>query len=624
MRLVTSINRGIVIFVMGCLLGACALTMAQEDAVPQDVQDWAAAAKEAGQQKDYDAAVQFLSKIIDAYPQTKHAMQAQSEIAVAHIESGNKEMAKAALEMMWSYQGQPEAVPLMKRIARRYSRRGYSQEAIALNQRLLEAIPDQAAAPAILRNSILDSLGIGNTVDAAAGIEELLTVHGDHERTPGLAMSIAWKYRELKKPSEAIALYTRLLEEYPGTDFAKQAQHAITVTYIQSGNKEMAVTALERMWIYQDHENFARSMGFISTVFRKAGYSQEDLSLNRRLVDMFPEDESTPRRLRYIIQCHLSDNNMAAAEVELERLLTAYTGNEQIPELGMSIAWKYRLKNDYGKALEIYLRLLREYPHYEKAIEIEQSVISVYLDMGAKDMADARVEKLVTEYGGHPSLPTVLNGAGDAYRRHGYYTQAIRQFEAALARNPNDTEKLRAHTGRGQCSVRLGNQEAADECIGIILAKFIHLPEAARGIFLIGEEYYFMGADAEQVQDTTLAQHAFLQAVEIWEQFMPQALELKNPGFPYFTAIALQRAGKHNRAKDYFRIVIDRWPDYDRRQHAMAMLAECYDVLKHKQEIPISEANRAIREAYTAMIDDYPDSRGVELAKEWLIVHADK
>lgn len=143
-------------------------------------------------------------------------------------------------------------------------------------------------------------------------------------------------------------------------------------------------------------------------------------------------------------------------------------------------------------------------------------------------------------------------------------------------------------------------------------------------MFVIGEEYYFMGEDAARAQNTALVRHAFRHAAEIWERFISKSPELNWPEFSYFTAIALQRAGDHKRAKDYFRVVIDRWPNYNRRQHAMAMLAECYDVLKYKQEIPISEANRAISEAYAMMVKDYPDARASELAKEWLIVHADQ
>jgi hypothetical protein len=143
-------------------------------------------------------------------------------------------------------------------------------------------------------------------------------------------------------------------------------------------------------------------------------------------------------------------------------------------------------------------------------------------------------------------------------------------------------------------------------------------------MFVIGEEYYFIGEDAERAQNTDIVQHAFLRSAEIWERFMPQALEFNHPMFPYFTAIAFQRAGEHKMAKGYFQIVIDRWPNYERRQHAMAMLAECYDVLKHKQEIANSEANKAIREIYTAMISDYPDVRATEAAKEWLIAFPDK
>ena len=62
-------------------------------------------------------------------------------------------------------------------------------------------------------------------------------------------------------------------------------------------------------------------------------------------------------------------------------------------------------------------------------------------------MADTQLEQLLTAYAEHPSLPGALNEAANTYRRHGHYADAIRLFEAALAKTERYRTTVHGRTG---------------------------------------------------------------------------------------------------------------------------------------------------------------------------------
>jgi len=86
----------------------------------------------------------------------------------------------------------------------------------------------------------------------------------------------------------------------------------------------------------------------------------------------------------------------------------------------------------------------------------------------------------------------------------------------------------------------------------------------------------------------------------------------------YYTANAYYALEDYQKALTFFEKTAKDWPGYERRWHVLLMLAECCDILGNQDQIPISQANRKVHEAYAEILEKYPDIPAAETIKSRL------
>jgi len=524
---------------------------AAEVEVPQQVQEWQQAATEFLNSGNLEGTQTQYDRIIQTYPGTIYAMDAQVAMVLMYIRSGNTKQANTSMESLYAYKEQDEFVQYAKQVQDAYWWAKMFQESNNLCQWLLAEFPSHPMALSLQKDLVNAYINLGDMAQARQQLEIFWSKYKDKAEFVEYAKKLQDAYWLAGNYLESNALCQRLLKEFPSHSMAVILRHDLVIAYLKTGNT----------------------------------------------ID---------------------------AESAMGELLASYSGDAKDVSAVVDACWFYRQQGDCGKALEIYQKLLRDHPESERVLDVEEGLVAVYLQMGAKQMADTQVAHILEVYSKHPTLPLALNKLGNDYHIYNYYKEAIHLHEAALALNPNEPEKLCAHSGLARAYARLENDIKVQEELELILSQFGQQEKIYYSTFVIGEEYYFMGQAAEMAENELLKQRAFTNAASIWERCMGKMACQNNPEFPYFTALAYQRTGSHHLAKDYFQKVVVQSPDFERREHALAMLAECYDILKLKQHLPISEADRKLREVYLAIVKEYPASPAAELAKDWLVNHTEK
>jgi len=78
----------------------------------------------------------------------------------------------------------------------------------------------------------------------------------------------------------------------------------------------------------------------------------------------------------------------------------------------------------------------------------------------------------------------------------------------------------------------------------------------------------------------------------------------------YFTGVCYRRhLGDYEKALEYGQKVVNKWPDYQHAWHAQLRIAHSYKRMKNKGIITASEAEPKIKQAYEALVENYPDCR---------------
>jgi tetratricopeptide (TPR) repeat protein len=75
----------------------------------------------------------------------------------------------------------------------------------------------------------------------------------------------------------------------------------------------------------------------------------------------------------------------------------------------------------------------------------------------------------------------------------------------------------------------------------------------------------------------------------------------------YLSAVCYRRLGEYEKAIERYREVVDSWPDYERACSAQFSIGRCYEKLEESGDLNESEANALIEQAYSSVIESYPE-----------------
>jgi len=228
MSKVTSCNLRLVSVFMLILFFYSAPVYGQEDALPQDVKAWQQAAAKAVQQEDYGTAVEIYGQIIQAYPQTRYAIEAYRETAAAYIQAQQYEVAKARIETLKNeYADHPDFAESLHCIAIRYGWNDRWDEAIQLHRYNVAVNPSYEKAMWSQVEIIYDHIRRNDWAGAQAAQAEMLTRFSEQPTLSKEIWQISRAYANAGRPDTALEMCSYLANQFPETEYGAIAQSEI-------------------------------------------------------------------------------------------------------------------------------------------------------------------------------------------------------------------------------------------------------------------------------------------------------------------------------------------------------------------------------------------------------------
>ena len=131
------------------------------------------------------------------------------------------------------------------------------------------------------------------------------------------------------------------------------------------------------------------------------------------------------------------EENYTNAQAAIEKLLANYPDHPDIVKVMGDIAYSYRGKKEYDRAIELYQHILSKYPSHNRAIWIQSGLAKSYLLQNENTKADAAVKKLLSNYSDHPDIVNVIvNLAGYCYKYKRTTDRAMELYQYILSNYP--------------------------------------------------------------------------------------------------------------------------------------------------------------------------------------------
>jgi tetratricopeptide (TPR) repeat protein len=262
------------------------------------------------------------------------------------------------------------------------------------------------------------SIRLGEDSTAQTAIDKLIANYSAHKEIALAVCFVADNYRELQKDEKANQVYQRILDKWPDTEHGMWSQQMhIAMSNIRDGNDAAVQAAMDKLIAnYAGQKDIAKAVCQVADQYYQLQRHQQADKLYQKVVESCPKGEYSMWSQMHIAMSNIRDGN-DAAEAAIDKLLTSYAGQENITEAVFQIADKYCDTNQYEKANQLYQYVIKTWSG-RGDIDSRRFVAMSHIALGDYDAA-AAIDKLLTDFSGHPDLAEAVRNIG-----YSYYTKA--------------------------------------------------------------------------------------------------------------------------------------------------------------------------------------------------------
>jgi len=263
---------------------------------------------------------------------------------------------------------------------------------------------------------------------------------------------------------QAEAIYKQILKDYPGTDDALEAQKLLTISHIHRGSRDEAELALQELLAkFSENEHIAKTVDDIADEYRESKDYDKARQLYQHVVGNWPDADYAPESQRGLILLDILAGDEGAAQTDIDKLLTEFSGRKDIAKVAAHVADDYRDLGKYESALELYRYVVETWPDSEYAMGSVVSIAGLNIELGNETAAQAALDKLIADF--------------HTYRDCRKYDKAKELYKYVADTWPQAEHALDSQTSLAKLYIRLGDDPNTQAAIDKLLAEFAERPE---------------------------------------------------------------------------------------------------------------------------------------------------
>lgn len=476
-RVQISIGRKYVIAIcLSVLWILCTVTVHAEPViVPKQVLDWQQSAKAAIQNKDYTLAEQEYQKIVQLDADSPDALDAQKMIAVMHINVGDYSKADTAIAQLHSRFANAEGViRAVGDIGRSLRQKKQHTRAIEIYRDAIQrySSDDQSVR---LQGAIIQSyFELKDRTSVDAEFTKLLEKFKQSPAYVEVVSKRAKVYLKLKDPAKAQSICQQLLQRYPNDPGTLWAHDLLIRSHLQTKDKKQAITQLDAL-LNSNPVNPAcvEVLHELGWALGKRQSHSESLEIYNHLLSRFPDHQRAAWVQRAKVTAYLLMDKVTEAEAELENLFTNYKSQPSFVPHARELAVSFRNHKHHSKAIDIYTRLLTDFPDHKQSPRIQGNLIRTHLTMRNLDQAEAATEVLFTAH----TVPAdaFMEAVGNIqqyYRKKNDYGKVLELCSRALKVYPDHARSLEFQKKKAGCYLSMNARSQADGVIDALMGTY--------------------------------------------------------------------------------------------------------------------------------------------------------
>ncbi len=396
-------------------------------------------------------------------------------------------------------------------------------------------------------NGLIDDVRIYNYALLQA---EIVSIMGENEinllsRFPATLYDIAKRYDGLEKIEEAKGVCQLILQQHPNSPSASGAELYLArrniMSNIKSKNYTEAQAELDTIIAdFNDHPDFAASLCAIAQSYEWPRKFEKAESLYERAAKLDPNDPYVIKAKFNWPKLHIfsliKSEDYNDANVAIDKFNSDFDKHLALPDVVYWFAKEFEASKAYGKAKDIYQKVVSQYPKSTHAAQalLQASKVDVLslIESGNDAAVQVTLDILIADFNDHTNLPEAVFEIGERYYSIAFqnekknrndesktnFQKAIAVWERIITELPESDPPTtaQAYCFLGHCYRKLCEYEKSTEYYQYVVVDYPEHRTAWQALFRIAHNYEDM-KDLQIISETdavTAIKAAYQQLLE--------------------------------------------------------------------------------------------------------------
>lgn len=301
----------------------------------------------------------------------------------------------------------------------------------------------------------------------------------------------AEQYAKNGQHEQAEAIYHEIVADYPGTDYAFEAQKNLAILYVTWNKQPQADRATKQLIAkFSGHDGLPEGINKLAGKYgMKLKRYDKSRELHQYILDHYPDHEQAMWAQRGLAFAHIHTGDYIAAEAAIDKLFAHFSEHKGLPKAFYWLGNDYYRVGRYQRARELYQYALDKWPGTEDAIWLQKGVAVSSVRIGDDQTAEAALGKLLNDFPEHEHIAKAVNEIADCYYQSKKYEKAREIYRYTADKWPQSKQAIWSQKKAVLSSIRLGDQAAANSATGELLAKFSAHARIARVVTDLADGY---------------------------------------------------------------------------------------------------------------------------------------
>jgi tetratricopeptide (TPR) repeat protein len=367
----------------------------------------------------------------------------------------------------------------------------------------------------------------------------------------------------------------------------------------------------------------------IAKRFDKAKKFEEAKGVCKLILQWYPESPYVSNAQIYIskrdILSLIESKKYTEVQPALDKLISDFGKHPDLPEALYAIAGGYSNAKKFKGAEDVYKQLIEIFPdspYAEKARFRAPKIHIFYLiGSGKFDEVQPALDKFVADFLDNPDVPGIIYWFAKELELAKEYEEAKSIYKKVALDYPDNPHSVKAQLAVSKIDALLFIESEQDteaqRTLDNLIANFRDNPDLPDAIFQIADEYYKVAFRHKKEGFEDQARELYQKAIAIWgkmTQELPPNAKYTPRAYYCSAVVYSQELSEYQKGIEYYQKILSTWPKYKYAWHAQFLVGKYYEMLKNSGSLSAAEADPQIEEAYTAVLEKYPDSESAPYA----------